>query len=161
MSAQQEIRIAHRSEGWGSPWNVTLTASVGDEYSGRLIYHRSVGSECWELEGLDFIEGLDIREEAQIIETEKALLQFFAERVGAGQLVRAVIFQDHTGMLAQKYMKAGVEGGYSVPKGEFSGIPFVKILDSGNIDVETITVAPPNPLNPKVPYEIELWGRTR
>lgn len=155
MSAQQEIRIVHRPEAYGSPSYVTLEYFLGNNSCGSLVYYRSVSGGYCEL------EGLNVGEDVQRMEIGKALLQDFAIRVGAGQLVRAVIFNEDTvGMLAQKYKAAGVTGRYSVPKEELGELPFVRILDSGNIGVETIIVTP-EPVDSKDPYEIVLWGRTR
>ncbi len=156
--AQQEIpNIVYRPEAYGSPRYETLIASLGDNPScGSLVYDRSVSGGCWDL------EGLDVEEDVQGIGIGKALLQSFAKRIGAGQPVRAVIIHDDTvGMLAEKYKEAGAEGRYSVPEEELTELPIVRILNSGNIDVKVITVAP-NPLDSRYsPFDIELWGKTR
>lgn len=158
MSAQHEIpsiSIVYRPEAYGSPSYKTLTALEGNEYHGRLIYCWSDSGKYWEL------EELDVREDVQRMGIGKALLKDFTRRVGAGQLVRAVIFhKDTVGMLAEKYKVAGVAGRYSVPEEELGELPFVGILDSGNIDDKTITVTP-KPVDSKYPYEIVLLGKTR
>lgn len=156
--AQHEgLSIVHRPEAYGSPRYQALIASLGNNSScGSLVYDRSVSGGCWEL------EGLDVREDVQGIGIGKALLQSFARQIGSGQRVRAVIIHEDTvEALDKKYKAVGAKGEYNVPVEELGDVPIVKILNSGNIDVDTITITP-NILGPEEsPYEIELLGRAR
>lgn len=155
LARQENPTIVHGLEFQIGPIEY-LRAYVNGAHVGSLIYYKDYENGGWGL------EDLGVREEFRGQGIARSLLRAFVGEVGRGQPVRGIFSHDETvDFLGRRYIAVGASGQYQVPEAELAGIPIVKVLSSGEIDVLKVTVIPDPPGEEFEPYEIAFSGRTR